>query len=134
MNRRRPVSHQPPSQPSTPSQPAEPSEPTEPELSGTITEAGSTTVQPLAEKLANAFTTMFPDVNITIQGGGAPASASSPPMTVPSISAAASRELKSSEPALMTHLLCRDGIAVVTDPDNSLSGLTMDRGTRYLRR
>ena len=36
----------------------------------TITEAGSTTVQPLAEKCAQAFMSENPNVSITIQGGG----------------------------------------------------------------
>ena len=38
--------------------------------SGTITEAGSTTIQPLAEKLANAFMAQNPEANIVILGGG----------------------------------------------------------------
>ncbi len=36
------------------------------ELSGTVTEAGSTTVQPLAELLADEFMTKHPDVQVTI--------------------------------------------------------------------
>ena len=114
-------------EPSTPSQPSTPSEPSMPsELSGTITEAGSTTVQPLAEKLASIFEDIYPDVTVTIQGGGSSVGVKSADDGTVDIGAA-SRELKSSEPALTTHLLCRDGIAVVTDPDNSLSGLSMEQ-------
>jgi len=116
-----------PSEPSTPSQPSTPSTPSTPtDLSGTITEAGSTTVQPLAEKFASAFEAMYPQGSITIQGGGSSVGVKSADAGTVDIGAA-SRELKSSEPALVTHLLCRDGIAVVTDPDNTLSGLTMDQ-------
>jgi phosphate transport system substrate-binding protein len=49
------------------------SAPSEAGLSGEITEAGSTTVQPLAEKLAEAFSAQHPEVEITVQGGGSSA-------------------------------------------------------------
>ncbi len=95
-------------------------------LSGTITEAGSTTVQPLAEKLANEFTSKHPDVTITIQGGGSSVGVTSCNEGTVDIGAA-SRELKSSEPALVTHLLARDGIAIITHPSNTVTGLTLDQ-------
>ncbi|MCZ0755591.1 extracellular solute-binding protein, partial [Anoxybacillus sp. J5B_2022] len=38
--------------------------------SGTITLAGSTALQPLAEEAANEFMQTYPDVSITVQGGG----------------------------------------------------------------
>mgnify|MGYP005844177093 FL=1 len=47
-----------------------PTEPPAPELAGTISIAGSTSVQPLAEKLANKFTEANPKVQIDVQGGG----------------------------------------------------------------
>jgi phosphate transport system substrate-binding protein len=100
------------------------------ELSGTITEAGSTTVQPIAEKFANTFSAMFPNVTITIQGGGSSVGVKSADDGTVDIGAA-SRELKSSEPPLVKHLLCRDGIAIVTDPANTVSGLTTEQ-VRYI--
>jgi len=96
------------------------------ELSGTITEAGSTTVQPLAEKLAEAFKVQFPKVTITIQGGGSSTGVKSAVNGTVDIGAA-SRELKASEEGqgLVTHLLCRDGIAIVVHPSNTaVTGLT----------
>lgn len=89
----------------------------------TITEGGSTTVQPVAEKLANAYIAEHPDVNIIIQGGGSSTGISGTNDGTFDIGAA-SRELKSSEPQLVTHLLARDGIAVITNSGNSISGLT----------
>jgi phosphate transport system substrate-binding protein len=92
-------------------------------LSGTITESGSTTVQPLAEKLAGAFMTVNPEVKVVIQGGG----------TAVGIKAAndgtvdiggASRELTKDDPILITHILARDGIAIIVNPDNPVKGLT----------
>jgi phosphate transport system substrate-binding protein len=92
----------------------------------TVTEAGSTTVQPVTEKLANAFMDSYPDVKIIIQGGGSSTGIKSCNDGTVDIGAA-SRELKSSEPALVTHLLARDGIAIVTHVSNSVSGLTTEQ-------
>jgi phosphate transport system substrate-binding protein len=94
-----------------------------PELSGAITESGSTTVQPLAEKLANAFTTANPKVKIVIQGGGSAVGIKAANDGTVDIGAA-SRELTSSDPALQKFLLCRDGIAIIVSPSNPVTDLT----------
>jgi phosphate transport system substrate-binding protein len=94
--------------------------------SGTITEAGSTTVQPLAEKMAAAFKEKNSDVIVTIQGGGSSVGVKSAADGTVDIGAA-SRELKSDEPKLVEHLLARDGIAIVVNPSNSVTGLTKDQ-------
>jgi phosphate transport system substrate-binding protein len=94
--------------------------------SGTITEAGSTTVQPVAEKLAAAFKQKNPGVTVTIQGGGSSVGIKSAADGTVDIGAA-SRELKSDEPKLVTHLLARDGIAVIVHPGNTVTGLTKDQ-------
>jgi phosphate transport system substrate-binding protein len=92
----------------------------------TITEGGSTTVQPVAEKLANAFMEDNTDINIIIQGGGSSTGVSKTADGTFDIGAA-SRELKADEPDLVTHLLARDGIAVITNSGNSVSGLTTEQ-------
>ena len=94
--------------------------------SNTITEAGSTTVQPLAEKLAEAYRAKNPDINITIQGGGSSVGIKSCNDGTVDIGAA-SRELKSTEPNLIKHLIARDGIAIVTHPSNPVTGLTKEQ-------
>jgi phosphate transport system substrate-binding protein len=91
-----------------------------------ITEAGSTTVQPLAEKCAQAFMSKNPDVTITIQGGGSSVGVKSTDEGTVDIGAA-SRELKDSEPSLIKHLLAKDGIAIVCHPSNSVTGLTKEQ-------
>ena len=93
------------------------------QLSGTITEAGSTTVQPLAEKLAAQFTKNNPKVTITIQGGGTAVGITSANDGTVDIGAA-SRELTASDPPLVKWILARDGIAVIVHPSNPLTGLT----------
>ena len=94
--------------------------------SGTITVAGSTTVQPLAQKLAEAFMDGNPSVRIDVQGGGTSVGIQACNDGTVDIGAA-SRELKDSEPALVKHLLARDGIAIVTNSRNTVNGLTKDQ-------
>ena len=94
------------------------------ELSGTITEAGSTTVQPLAEKLAAAFTAKNPKVKVTVQGGGSSVGIKSTAEGTIDIGAA-SRELTVEEETMViTHVLAKDGIAIVIHPTNSVNNLT----------
>lgn len=92
----------------------------------TITEAGSTTVQPLAEKFAGAFQAQHPDVEITIQGGGSSVGVKSAADGTVDIGAA-SRELKESEPNLVKHLLAKDGIAIVCHPSNTIQELSIEQ-------
>jgi phosphate transport system substrate-binding protein len=92
-------------------------------LTGSITESGSTTVQPLAEKLANAFTAANPGVKIVIQGGGSGVGIKSANDGTVDIGAA-SRELTKDDPVLVTHMLARDGIAIVVHPSNQVNDLT----------
>lgn len=91
-----------------------------------ITAAGSTTVQPVAEKLANAYVADHSEVEIIIQGGGSSTGVKSCDQGTVDIGAA-SREIKPDEPALVKHLLARDGIAIVVHPSNSVTGLTTEQ-------
>jgi phosphate transport system substrate-binding protein len=92
-------------------------------LSGTITESGSTTVQPLAEKLAGAFMIANPKVKVTIQGGGTGVGIKAANDGTVDIGAS-SRELTKDDPALNKILLARDGIAIIVNPANPVNGLT----------
>jgi len=94
--------------------------------STTVTVGGSTTVQPVAEKLAKAFIDENPDVTIIVQGGGSSTGVSKCADGTFDIGTA-SRELKPGEPELMTYLLARDGIAIVTHSGNDVTGLTTDQ-------
>jgi len=89
----------------------------------TVTVAGSTTVQPLAELLADEFMSQHPDVQIDVGGGGTAQGITSANNGLVDIGAA-SRELKSDEPQLVKHLLARDGIAIIVKPSNPVTGLT----------
>lgn len=96
--------------------------------SSTITEAGSTTVQPVAEQLAIAFMNMNEGITVTIQGGGSSTGIKSVSDGTVDIGAA-SRELKDSEKGLglVEHVLAMDGIAVIVNPAQSVTGLTTEQ-------
>ncbi len=96
--------------------------------SSTVTEAGSTTVQPVAEQLAIAFMNMNEGITVTIQGGGSSTGIKSVSDGTVDIGAA-SRELKDSEKdlGLVEHVLAMDGIAVIVNPAQSITGLTMEQ-------
>ena len=104
--------------------------PAEAGLSGEITEAGSTTVQPLAEKLAEAFSAKHPQVEITVQGGGSSVGVKSAGQGTVDVGAA-SRKVKESEmqefPDLKVFTIARDGIAIVAHPAVPLDGLTKEQ-------
>jgi len=92
-------------------------------LSGTITESGSTTVQPLAQALGEEFHKKHSDVQVSVAGGGSGAGITQVNDGIVDIGAA-SRELTSSDPPLVKHILARDGIAIITKPSNPVTGLT----------
>jgi len=86
----------------------------------TVTVAGSTTVQPLAELLADEFMSEYPGVRVDVGGGGSSVGVTSVKNGTVDIGAA-SREIKDEELPIVKHLLARDGIAVVVKPGNSVS-------------
>jgi len=100
------------------------------DLSGQIQLAGSTTVQPLAEVLAEAFMSTNPGLVIEVQGGGSSVGVTSAGEGTVDIGMA-SRGVKSSEfdtfPDLKVFTIAYDGIAIVTHPDIKLPSLTIDQ-------
>lgn len=100
------------------------------DLKGTITIAGSTSVQPLSEELASAFREKYPNVNINVAGGGSGAGIKAAQEGTAEIGAS-SRDLKSEEiGALNKTLIARDGIAVVVHPQNSVNELTIEQARK----
>jgi phosphate transport system substrate-binding protein len=94
------------------------------QAAGTVKEAGSTTVEPLAERLADEYMQKHPDVRVITGGGGTAVGITSVNNGLVDIGAA-SRELKADEPQLLRHLLARDGIAIITSTKNPVNGLTI---------
>jgi phosphate transport system substrate-binding protein len=97
-------------------------------LSGNLSLAGSTTVQPLAQALADAFMEKYPDVGIDVGGGGSSTGVTSAGEGTVDIGNA-SRNIKDSEfeefPDLQVHTIAFDGIAIVTHPDIELESLSI---------
>ncbi len=97
------------------------------ELSGTIEEAGSTSVQPLLELMATAFMQKYPDVTINVSGGGSSAGVQACTAGTVDIGAA-SRDIKMSEADLIAIAIARDAVAIVVNEANSaVSELTMEQ-------
>jgi phosphate transport system substrate-binding protein len=97
---------------------------------GQLQLAGSTTVQPLAEQLAEAFMKLNPGVVIEVQGGGSSVGVTSAGEGTVDIGNT-SREIKSSEleqfPNLKVFTIAYDGIAIVTHPDTKLDTLSIEQ-------
>lgn len=99
-------------------------------LEGELNLVGSTTVQPLAEVLAESFEALEPGVIVYVQGGGSSVGVRSAADRSADIGMA-SREVKLSElqeyPELIVHTIARDGIAIVVEPGCTVESLTKEQ-------
>ena len=94
-------------------------------ISGELTFAGSTTVQPVAQALADAFVMMYPDVSISVSGGGSSVGVTSCAEGTVDIGMA-SRELSTEEEEMVTPtVIARDGIGIAVHPSQTVTGITM---------
>jgi phosphate transport system substrate-binding protein len=92
----------------------------------TITIAGSTSVMPFTEKLAEYFMLDNPDYVIDVQGGGSTAGVQACLNRTVDIGMS-SRHLKDDEKSLTDITICNDGIAIVVHPENIVSNLTLEQ-------
>ncbi len=92
-----------------------------------ITVAGSTTVQPLAEKLALAYESAAPGVTVEISGGGSSVGVTSAGNGSADIGTC-SRDVTQGEferfPGLEALCIARDGIAIIIGPDVPVTNLS----------
>ncbi len=96
-------------------------------LSGTVTVAGSTSVTPLMEAMAEKYKELNPDANIEIQSTGSSAGIEAVTDDAAEI-AMASRELKEEEAETLTPVvIATDGIAVVVNPNSKVEDLTIEQ-------
>lgn len=96
-----------------------------PEGSGqAICVAGSTSVQPFAEKLAEVYMETHPEIRIDVQGGGSSAGIYAARQGAAHLGAS-SRELVPAEKELVEIPIAWDGIAVIVHRDNPLRGLSL---------
>jgi phosphate transport system substrate-binding protein len=91
------------------------------ELNGSITIAGSTSVQPFSEVLAEEFMAQYPQIRVNVQGGGSSQGIEAVRTGVADIGAS-SRDLKPEEKTFHEHLIAKDGIVIVVNPANPVEG------------
>ena len=109
--------------------PAEPAPaPEESSLSGDVIQAGSTSVQPVSQELADAFMDLHSKVIIDIQGGGSGQGVKAVEEDLVDFGAL-SRELKEEEKAVVKHewVIAKDGIAIVVNKDVDVDDLTKEQ-------
>ena len=97
-------------------------------LSGKIVVAGSSSVTPVMEKLKEAYLALNPGVEIEVQQSDSSTGMNNAIDGICDIGMA-SRELKDSEieAGLTSTVIAMDGIAVIVNNDNPISGLTSDQ-------
>jgi len=91
-----------------------------------ITIAGSTSVQPISEALAEAFMSKNSNIRVNVQGGGSSAGIKAAQEGTADIGSS-SRELKSEEKGLTETVICKDGIAVVVNKNNTVKDLSTEQ-------
>ncbi len=88
--------------------------------------AGSTSVQPFAEKLSEIFMHQHPEIRVDVQGGGSSAGIQAATQGAANLGAS-SRELLGPEKQLIEIPIAYDGIAVIVHPTNPLTDLSVEQ-------
>jgi phosphate transport system substrate-binding protein len=91
---------------------------------GGMTIAGSTSVEPFAELLAEEFMKLHPEAHIYVQGGGSTAGVEAARSHAANIGMS-SRSLLPNEKDLTAVTIARDAIAVIVHPKNSIRNLSL---------
>ncbi|WP_172135193.1 substrate-binding domain-containing protein [Adlercreutzia sp. ZJ473] len=97
-------------------------------ISGKVVVAGSSSVTPVMEKLAEAYKAVNPDVTVEVQQSDSTTGVNMATEGTCDIGMA-SRELKDSETAkgVVATVIAQDGIAVVVSPDSTIDELTSEQ-------
>ena len=98
------------------------------ELKGTITLAGSTSMEKLCEAMSESFMEVYPNVTVTVQYTGSGAGLES--LAAGSVDIGdSSRALKDGkkETGAVENIVAIDGIAVITDKDNTVKDITSEQ-------
>lgn len=92
-----------------------------------VTLAGSTAFQPFAEKLADQYMKSHNNVTINVQGGGSAVGIQAALSGSAQIGMADLVQLPAEAKDLVSTVVARDGIAIVVNPGNKVTDLTMDQ-------
>ncbi|MDD1728809.1 MAG: phosphate ABC transporter substrate-binding protein [Methanospirillum sp.] len=97
---------------------------------GVLSIAGSTTVLPIAAKVAEKYMGAHPETDVQVNGGGTGAGVQAAGEGTAMIGMA-SRDLKEEElkkyPDLIPHQIAIDGLVFITNADNPIPSLTLDQ-------
>lgn len=98
------------------------------QASGTVVIAGSTSVQPLSEELADAFMSQNKEIKVQVQGGGSGQGIKAVEDGIADLGAL-SREVKDEEKGSVTQQIeiAKDGVAVIVNKESDVDDLTMDQ-------
>ena len=88
--------------------------------------AGSTSVQPYVEILAEEYAILNPEIIIDVQGGGSSAGITAVESNTADLGMS-SRNLKESEGHLWSIEITKDGLAIIVNPDNPIENLTLEQ-------
>jgi phosphate transport system substrate-binding protein len=88
--------------------------------------AGSTSVQPYAEVLAEEFAHLYADSEVDVQGGGSSAGITAAENGTADIGMS-SRDLNEKERGMWSVEIAKDGLAIIVHPQNPIQGLTLDQ-------
>ncbi len=86
--------------------------------------AGSTSIQPFADKWAEVFMEKRPGLGVNVQGGGSSAGIQACKAGACQIGMS-SRDLKANEKDLHEIVIARDGLAIIVHPSNPVRGATV---------
>ncbi len=95
-------------------------------LKGSLQVVGSTSVQPLAEELAQEYIARNQGIQIAVQGGGSGAGIKAAGDGTADIGTS-SRQLKAEEIGLHETVIARDGIAIVVNRENPVTNLNFEQ-------
>ncbi len=95
-------------------------------VKGSLQLVGSTSVQPIAEELAQEFMAKNQGIQIAVQGGGSGAGIKAAAEGTADIGNS-SRELKEEEKGLHETVIARDGIAIIVNKENSVANLNFEQ-------
>jgi phosphate transport system substrate-binding protein len=88
--------------------------------------AGSTSVQPFADRWAEVYMKKYPGRVVNVQGGGSSAGIQAARLGAAEIGTS-SRELKPEEKDLTEIVVARDGLAIIVHPGNAVPEMTLDQ-------
>ncbi len=88
--------------------------------------AGSTSIEPIAEKLAEHYMEHHPEYKIEVQGGGSSAGIQAAKMKAADIGMS-SRALKKDEKIFWEHTIAYDAIVLIVNPVNPIPNLTLSQ-------